>query len=128
MQPLQKQRPVFLNLFLIRFPAPAVLSILHRISGAILVLAFPVLLYLFSLSLNSAGDFAKVHHFLTHGIGRLGVLLVLWSISHHFFAGIRYFLIDLEWIISRQAAIQSAWITIVIALISTAVLFLGLIA
>ena len=105
MHPLQKQRPVYLNLLQIRFPVPAVLSILHRISGAILVLAFPVLIYLFGQSLHSEGAFNEVHQLLTSGVGRIAVLFLLWSISHHFFAGIRYFMIDLEWIITRQAAI-----------------------
>lgn len=125
MQPLQKQRPVFLNLLLIRFPVTAILSILHRISGVILVISFPLMMYLFAQSLQSESAYTQVQQFLTQGFGRIVVLLLLWSISHHFFAGIRYFLIDLEWIITRQSAGRSAWIVIVVSILVTAMLFLG---
>ena len=123
MQPLQKQRPIFLNLFLIRFPVTAVLSILHRLSGVILVVAFPVLSYLFSRSLETTQNYIEVKALLTQGTGRWLILLLLWSICHHFYAGLRYLMIDFEWVISRQAAARSAYVVFILSFISAGFLF-----
>lgn len=47
-------RPKNLNLFTLRFPLSAVVSILHRLTGVLLFLTIPALALLFNLSLSSA--------------------------------------------------------------------------
>ena len=55
-----RQRPKHLNLFKIRQPIPAIVSILHRISGAVLFLFFiPFGLSALQGSLHSAESFAQ---------------------------------------------------------------------
>ena len=52
--PVVKPRPVYLNLFAIRQPVPAIASIIHRATGALLFLAgIPVLLWFVQRSLAS---------------------------------------------------------------------------
>ncbi|MDR2877767.1 MAG: succinate dehydrogenase, cytochrome b556 subunit [Chromatiales bacterium] len=91
-----KQRPVFLDLLRIRQPATAVLSIGHRLSGIVMVLAIPLLVYLFDRSLSSASDYADTLALLHSLPVRIALVLLIWLFAHHFFAGIRYLLIDVD--------------------------------
>ena len=102
-------RPVHLNLFLIRMPVPAVMSIAHRASGVLMVLCTPVLIYLLELSLQGPQGFARAQGILQGGVVRLLLLLVLWALLHHLFAGIRYLLLDVHIGVDKAAERASAW-------------------
>ena len=88
-------RPVNLDLFSIRFPLPAITSILHRISGAFLFLATAGLLYLLDLSLGSAAGFAAAQELLAGLPARLLLWLALSGLAYHLIAGCRHLLMDL---------------------------------
>ena len=94
--PHDKKRPVFLNLFRIRQPATAVLSIGHRLSGVVLVLAIPFLVYLFDRSLASEQGYREVAALLQGTPARVMLVGLIWFFAHHFLAGIRYLLIDVD--------------------------------
>ncbi|HLQ27441.1 MAG TPA: succinate dehydrogenase, cytochrome b556 subunit [Acidiferrobacterales bacterium] len=90
------RRPNYLNLFQIRLPLPALTSILHRVSGALLFLAIPVLLILLQQSLGSAAGFDAARARLDHPLVKLFLLVLLWAFLHHFFAGIRFLFLDIH--------------------------------
>lgn len=90
-------RPRFLTLWQIRLPLPGLVSILHRLSGVVLFLALPFVLYLLQLSLASEAGFARAAAIISSWPLRLLGLLLLWLFLHHLFAGVRFLLIDLEW-------------------------------
>ena len=98
----KKPRPKYLSLsallFEIRLPAPAWVSGLHRISGALLFFPFAAwLLYLLDTSLASEAGFARVHdQYLRSPLVKLGLLIFVWAYAHHFCAGIRFLLLDLN--------------------------------
>jgi succinate dehydrogenase / fumarate reductase cytochrome b subunit len=95
--PLIKRRPVYLNLVRIRLPLPGIVSILHRISGAALFLfAIPVVLFAMQTSVESEDGFANLRSMLANPLCKLILIGLLWAYLHHFFAGIRYLLIDLH--------------------------------
>lgn len=102
-------RPVFLDLRRIRMPVMAVVSILHRATGLLMVLLIPFLVYLFDLSLRDAGGFQHVMHLLDSMPARLLGVLLAWVLAHHFFAGMRFLLLDLDQGVDRQTARQTAW-------------------
>jgi succinate dehydrogenase / fumarate reductase cytochrome b subunit len=102
-------RPVALNLFRIRFPVSAIVSILHRLSGLLLFLGVPVAVYLLELSLSDARGFARMQELLATPALRLFGLSVAWAFSHHLLAGLRYLLIDLDIGVDLAAARASAW-------------------
>jgi len=104
-----KNRPVFLNLLQIRFPAPAVLSIAHRISGVLMVLALPWIVVLLDLSLRDPDSHAQVRAWLASVPAKLALVLLGWALAHHLLAGIRFLLIDLDLWAQRRPARQSAW-------------------
>jgi hypothetical protein len=60
-RPVDKPRPVYLNLFAIRQPVPAVVSFLHRVSGTLLFLAgLPLLLWVLDTSLATPQGYERV--------------------------------------------------------------------
>ncbi len=115
------KRPHFLNLWQIRLPLTAVVSILHRISGVTIFLLLPFLLYLLELSLGSAEGFARANMLVSHWSVRMMGLLLLWLFAHHLFAGIRILLIDMEWVSGLAAARRSAVVVLLAAIAVTLV-------
>ncbi len=89
-----QQKPVFLNIFAIRFPLTAIISILHRVSGILLFLAIPILLYCLEQSLLSEEKFALIKHYFSLGIVKVFVLGVMGLFLYHMLAGIRHMLMD----------------------------------
>jgi len=89
-------RPKFLDLARIRQPVPAIVSILHRISGAALFLFAWALLYLLQESLGSPESHAHFVALTSHWLVRLFLIGMLWSFLHHFLAGLRFLLLDVH--------------------------------
>lgn len=118
--------PVNLNLLTVAFPITAVVSILHRISGVLLFLAMPPLLYVFHLSLQDAEGYARVVSVTGAWPVRLGLLLMGWALLHHLFAGTRFLLLDLDIGLSRSQARATAWLVVVGALVALILLSLVL--
>lgn len=94
--PHTASRPRFLNLLLIRMPVGALTSIGHRVSGVLLFLCIPLAAFLLDLSLQGADGFEHAARLLASPWLRAAELLIAWSLAHHFLAGIRFLLIDLE--------------------------------
>ncbi|WP_126457303.1 succinate dehydrogenase, cytochrome b556 subunit [Sulfuriflexus mobilis] len=116
--------PVFLNLLQIHLPVTAILSILHRLSGAILFLILPGLIYVLQESLHSAERFNQLLALLVTSLpARLLAFVLLWAIFHHLFAGLRFLLLDLEWGIQRRQARLTAWLVNALALLTTVLLW-----
>jgi succinate dehydrogenase / fumarate reductase cytochrome b subunit len=116
---MASSRPVFLELWRIRLPIPGVVSILHRVSGVLMVLAIPVFAGLFAQALSGASGFASVAALAGGLIGKLVLLILAWALLHHLLAGLRYLALDLGWGLDRSAARTSAWATLFGALALT---------
>lgn len=93
---VNNHRPKNLNLFTIRFPIPAIVSILHRISGIILFLLIPLFLWGLKLSLASLEDFDRLKDFLSTPIMKFLIWAFLSAFIYHFVAGIRHLLMDIH--------------------------------
>ncbi len=112
---VRKNRPKYLNLqaliFEIRMPVSARLSILHRISGALLFVALVWLLWMLDKSLASEAGFEKIKHYAGLAPVKLVLLGLVWAYCHHFCAGIRHLLLDLDKGLDKETARLTAWIT-----------------
>jgi succinate dehydrogenase / fumarate reductase cytochrome b subunit len=117
--PSQRTAPVYLNLFRIRFPAGAITSIAHRISGVFLFLSLPLLIYLLDLSLQGPAGFDQAMEWLQCGWIRAGSVVITWSLLHHLLSGIRFLLIDIEVGVTLPAARSSAWLVNISAALLT---------
>jgi succinate dehydrogenase / fumarate reductase cytochrome b subunit len=119
-RPAHKARPVYLNLFAIRLPLPAFVSILHRVSGALLFLiGIPLLLWVVQRSLASPEAWEQVRATLSSPIAKLVLIVLAWAYLHHFIAGIRHLLMDLHWGMDLKSARQSSAVTLVLAVLLT---------
>ncbi len=106
------QRPVYLNLIKIRLPLPGIVSFAHRITGVILFLSLPFAVYLLDLSVESKQSFAEVQQILKLPVMLFVQILLLWSLAHHFFAGIRFLLIDAEIGVEKSQARLGSWLVL----------------
>jgi succinate dehydrogenase, cytochrome b556 subunit len=113
---MKTDRPKNLNLMQIRLPLPGFVSILHRISGALLFLALPLLLSLFQRSLADPESFAELRDGLAGPLPKLVMLGLLWAWLHHFFAGLRFLALDLHWGIGLVAARRTSWAVLALSL------------
>ncbi len=116
-------RPVYLDLIRIRQPIPAIVSILHRLSGAILFLVgIPLLLYAVQQSLASPETYATLQSTLGRPIVKVLLLGLVWAYLHHFCAGIRYLLLDLHIGTELKPSRQSAFAVLIVSLALTAII------
>jgi succinate dehydrogenase / fumarate reductase cytochrome b subunit len=123
----KKPRPKYLSLsallFEIRMPPSAWVSGFHRISGFLLFLPFTAwLLYLLDASLASEQGFRHVREsYLASPIAKLAILVFAWAFLHHFCAGIRFLLLDLNKGIDLPQERYSAYAVFAASLLLTAV-------
>ena len=96
-RPVTRPRPVYLNLVRIRLPLPGIVSILHRLSGAALYLiGLPLLLFGVQRSLASPEAFDSFRAALSNPFAKIVLIGLIWAYLHHFFAGIRFLLLDVQ--------------------------------
>jgi len=111
---MNKIRPKHLALHKIKFPLPSIVSILHRISGAVLFIALPLLLFILDQSLRSIETYTNLTEVLSHPILKLALLGLMWAFLHHFCAGLRYLAIDLHLLSHISVArTSSKWVMLV---------------
>jgi succinate dehydrogenase / fumarate reductase, cytochrome b subunit len=118
---VKKQRPVNLDLTTIKFPAAANASILHRVSGVIMVFAIGILLWTLSLSLSSAEGFAQVKALLDGIFFKIIMLGIISALAYHFLAGIRHLLMDVGHFEEKQSGNASAQFIIALWIVFTAI-------
>jgi succinate dehydrogenase / fumarate reductase cytochrome b subunit len=114
-----RPRPKYLNLIQIRLPVPGLVSILHRVSGAVLFLLLPLLLVLFELSLESAQTFTRFKVVFSHWAIKLIVVGLVWAYLHHLCAGIRHLALDLDYGTELAAARASSWAVLALSVVLT---------
>jgi succinate dehydrogenase / fumarate reductase cytochrome b subunit len=112
-------RPVFLEIWRVKLPIPGLVSILHRLSGVLMVLSIPVFTALFAQALSGPDGFAAAAAFVGHPLIKLMLLLSGWALLHHLFAGIRYLVIDFGWGVDLPTARKTAWTALSAALLVT---------
>ena len=115
-----KPRPRYYDLNLAHLPPPGLVSIFHRISGFLLFFpVLPALLYLLQSTLGSEQGYAQWRDFFAHGGVKLVLLGFIWLYAHHFWAGIRYLLLDVHWGVDKAPARASAYAVLALGVITT---------
>lgn len=129
------RRPEFRNINAIkdlpsyRLPVAGWVSILHRVSGALMFLLLPFIIWLFDTSLSSEYSFARFSAAFSAGLGfvpgwfvKLVALALIWAYLHHIIAGLRHLWMDVAHAVSKEFGRSSAIVTLVLSLGLTAVL------
>lgn len=117
-QDITRTRPVNLNLMTIRFPIPAIASILHRISGLLLFICIPFLLWGLQTSLESAGNYQDLMTYLSSPLSKFIIWILMTSFIYHLFAGIRHLIQDFGWGESLKAGRSSAYAVMILTIIT----------
>ena len=118
----KQKRPIFLDLWRIRFPVTAITSILHRISGVILFLSIPFLIQLLAMSLADETAYDRAVELLDHLWVDLFLWIALWSLLHHLMSGIRFLFIDIDVGVEKNEARRSAFIVNIAAAVLAVVI------
>ena len=121
----KKPRPEFRNIHITqilgyRLPMAGIVSILHRVSGVLLFLALPLLLWMFELSLTSELSYERLRGFAGSILIKLVLVALAWAFLHHLVAGIRFLVLDLHLGIDKQASASSARAVLGVSLVLAA--------
>jgi succinate dehydrogenase / fumarate reductase cytochrome b subunit len=110
-------RPVFLDFWHLKLPISGLVSILHRVSGVMMIASVPVLAAMFALALSGPEGFAASVAFFDHPLIKIARLLLGWAVLHHLFAGIRHLILDMGWGVELPIARKSAWTVLFAAIV-----------
>ncbi|HMA08940.1 MAG TPA: succinate dehydrogenase, cytochrome b556 subunit [Ramlibacter sp.] len=136
MTELAKKRTEFRNINAIRdlpgyrLPVAGIVSILHRVSGVLMFVLLPFIIWLFDTSLSSEISFARFRSAFTNGLWifpgfviKLVALALIWAYLHHLFAGLRHLWMDVSHAaVTKESGGRSARVVLVASLLLTAVL------
>jgi succinate dehydrogenase / fumarate reductase cytochrome b subunit len=131
-----QKRPEFRNINALtdlpsyRLPAAGIVSILHRISGVLMFLLLPFIIWLFDTSVSSEISFGRFTAAFTAGIGfvpgflvKLVTLALIWAYLHHFIAGVRHVWMDMSHAaVSKARGAASAKVVLASSVLLTVVL------
>lgn len=104
-------RPVYLNLLKIHLPLPGWVSILQRMSGAVLFLVLPLLLYVLQASFNIDG-YAQLREWFVMPVAKMLLTLLMWGYLQHLLGGLRFLLLDIHVGTSLNAARKLSVVTL----------------
>jgi succinate dehydrogenase / fumarate reductase cytochrome b subunit len=129
------KRPEFRNISALtdlptyRLPPAGWVSILHRVSGALMFLLLPFIIWMFDMSVSSEISFAKFKLAFNLGLGfvpgwfmKLVALALIWAYLHHLIAGIRHLYMDVQHAVSKEFGRSSALATLGLSIALTGVL------
>jgi succinate dehydrogenase / fumarate reductase, cytochrome b subunit len=129
-----KERPVYRNIHITdirtyRLPPAGIVSILHRVSGALMFLLLPFVIWLFDNSLTSEISFDRFASVFSAGAGflpgwfvKLVCLGLIWAYLHHAIAGARHLWMDMTHSVSKEQGHSSAVITLALSALLTVAL------
>jgi succinate dehydrogenase / fumarate reductase cytochrome b subunit len=130
-----KSRPVYRNLNVFtdlpsyRLPPAGIVSILHRISGFLMFLLLPFIIWMFDKSLSTEISYEEFTNVFVAGYGfvpawfvKLATLGLIWSYLHHFIAGVRHLWMDATHSVSKAYGHNSALVTLGLSLVLTVLL------
>jgi succinate dehydrogenase / fumarate reductase cytochrome b subunit len=131
-----RPRPEFRNIHALRdlptyrLPAAGWVSILHRVSGVLMFVLMPLIIWMFDTSISSEISFAKFRAAFNSGLGfvpgwfmKLVALALIWAYLHHFIAGVRHLWMDVSHAaVSKEFGTQSAVFTLAASIVLTVVL------
>jgi len=112
-----------------RLPLAGVVSILHRVSGGLMFILLPFIVWLLDVSLTSEISYERFTSAFEFGTGfvpgfivKLVVLALIWAYLHHFISGVRHLYMDATHSVTKDFGRQSAVVTLVLSLLLTVAL------
>ena len=120
----------FTDLTTYRLPPAGIVSILHRVSGVLMFLLMPFIIWMFDTSVSSEISFARFKAAFNSGLGfvpgwffKLVALALIWAYLHHFIAGLRHLWMDVSHkAVSKEFGARSAQFTLAASILLTLIL------
>lgn len=128
------ERPVYRNIHVsqiasYRLPPAGIVSILHRVSGVLMFLLMPFIIWMFDTSVTSEISYAVFTSVFHAGVGfvpgwafKLLSLGLIWGYLHHFIAGVRHLYMDATHSVTKEFGHSSALFTLGASVILTVAL------
>jgi succinate dehydrogenase / fumarate reductase cytochrome b subunit len=123
-----KSRPRYLNLLKIHLPVTGIVSILHRISGILLFCFIPIFIGTLKYSLFSEITFKNIQYFIYKPFITLLLFVFILILMQHFFAGLRFLLMDLDCAMDKVSSQKTAKISLLLSVLSTFAIMWGIYA
>lgn len=114
---MNKNRPVNLDLSTVKFPITAIVSILHRVSGVVLLGGVIILLWMLDTSLSSRESFEQLQECLSHPLLQFITWAILAALGYHLVMGTRHLIMDMGIGESKEGGQLGAKLAIVVAAI-----------
>lgn len=126
-----KRRPEFRNIHITqlssyRLPPAGIVSILHRVSGVVMFLLMPFIIWMFDASVTSEVSYAQFRAAFAAGVGfipgwflKLVALGLIWAYLHHLIAGVRHLWMDATHAVTKEFGHSSALVTLVLSVLLT---------
>lgn len=92
---MNKSRPVNLDLSTVRLPITAYVSILHRVSGVVMLGGILLLVWMLDISLSSSEGFSELQAILAETWAKVVLWLVLAALTYHLVAGVKHLVMDM---------------------------------
>ncbi len=109
-----------------RLPVAGLVSILHRVSGLIMFVLLPFIIWMFDTSLSSEISYSQFTSVFKHGVWgipgvifKLIVLALIWAYLHHAIAGLRHLWMDATHAVTKEFGRSSAIATLAISIVLT---------
>ena len=129
-----KPRPVYRNIHVLqimkyRLPPAGIVSILHRVSGVMMFVLMPFIIWMFDTSLTSEISYAQFSAVFAGGVGfvpgwffKWVALALIWAFLHHFIAGVRHLWMDATHAVTKEFGQASALLTLGLSVVLTLLL------
>jgi len=126
-----KQRPEFRNIHVsqivaYRLPPAGIVSILHRVSGVLMFLLMPFIIWMFDASVTSEVSYGVFKSAFAAGVGfipgwflKLVALALIWAYLHHLIAGVRHLWMDATHAVTKEFGHLSAIVTLALSVLLT---------
>ena len=114
---MNKKRPVNLDISTMKLPITAYVSILHRVSGVVMLAGILILLWMLDRSLASQESFSALKETLTSPIAKIVLWGVLAALAYHFAMGVRHLIMDLGFGETKEGGKLGAKVALVIAIV-----------
>jgi succinate dehydrogenase / fumarate reductase cytochrome b subunit len=126
-----KQRPVYRNIHVsqimkYRLPPAGIVSILHRVSGVVMFLLMPFIIWMFDASVTTEISYSRFTSVFSSGAGavpgwffKLVALALIWAYLQHFIAGLRHLWMDMTHAVTKEFGRSSALVTLGLSVLLT---------
>jgi succinate dehydrogenase / fumarate reductase, cytochrome b subunit len=127
LMPKGGSRPVFRNIHVLdiikyRLPLAGIVSILHRVSGAVMFLLLPFIIWMFDTSISTEQSYERFTAVFLGSTGwffKLVALALIWALLHHLLAGLRHLWMDATHAVTLRFGRLSALATLGLSVLLT---------